>query len=117
MENRLDYWVGKCPLCYVRRCTGSLVNFRHTLDQCVDPEQELVRTEVQALERIQFQEYASCYDCGVTQQVCTKWEEIQEGNRKFKRIQGGVYQYAGIVRPVVAAIIVAGLLKVVDQEV
>ena len=90
LENRLDYWVGKCPLCYVRRCTGSLVNFRHTLDQCVDPEQELVRTEVQALERIQFQEYASCYDCGVTQQVCTKWEEIQEGNRKFKRIQGGV---------------------------
>ncbi|KAK6591982.1 hypothetical protein H4I95_11932 [Botrytis cinerea] len=117
LENRLDQWVGKCPLCYVRRCTGSPVDFRHTLDKCVDPEQELVRTEVQALQQIQFQEYASCYDCGVAQQVCTRWEEIQEGNRKFERIKGGVCQYEGIVRPVVAAIMVAGPFEVVNQEV
>jgi len=117
LENRLDQWVGKCPLCYVRRCTGSQVEFRHTLDECVDPEQELVCTEVQALQRIQFQEYASCYDCGVAQQVCTRWEEIREGNQKFKRIQGGVCQYEKIVRQVVAAIMVAGPLEVVDQEV
>jgi RecQ family ATP-dependent DNA helicase len=117
LENRLDQWVGKCPLCYVRKCTGSPVDFRHRLDECVDPEQELVRTEVQALQQIQFQEYASCYDCGVTQQVCTRWEEIREGNRKFERIEGGVCQYEEIVRPVVAAIMVAGPLEVVDQEV
>lgn len=117
LENRLDQWVGKCPLCYVRKCTGSPVDFRHRLDECVDPEQELVRTEVQALQQIQFQEYASCYDCGVTQQVCTKWGEIREGNRKFERIQGGVCQYEEIIRPVVAAIMVAGPLEVVDQEV
>ncbi len=117
LENRLDQWVGKCPLCYVRTCTGGPVDFRHRLDECVDPEQELVRTEVQALQQIQFQEYASCYGCGVTQQVCTRWEEIREGNRKFERIQGGVCQYEEIVRPVVAAIMVAGPLEVVDQEV
>jgi superfamily II DNA helicase RecQ len=109
LENRLDQWVGKCPLCYVRKCMG--------LDECVDPEQELVCTEVQALQGIQFQEYASCYDCGVAQQVCTRWEEIREGNRKFERIPGGVCQYEEIVRPVVAAIMVAGPLEVVDEEV
>jgi len=87
------------------------------LDECVDPEQELVCTEVQALQRIQFQEYASCYDCGVAQQVCTRWEEIREGNRKFERIEGGVCQYEEIVRPVVAAIMVAGPLEVVSEEV
>jgi len=117
LENRLDQWVGKCPLCYVRKCTGSPVDFRHRLDECVDPEQELVCTEVQALQRIQFQEYASCYDCGVAQQVCTRWEEIREGNRKFERIPGGICQYEEIVRPVVAAIMVAGPLEVVDEEV
>jgi len=117
VENRLDQWVGKCPLCYVRTCTGTAVDFRHRLDECVDPEQELVRTEVQALQQIQFQEHASCFDCGVAQQVCTRWEEIREGNRKFERIEGGVCQYEGIVRPVVAAIMVAGPLEVVDQEV
>jgi hypothetical protein len=46
LENRLDQWVGKCPLCYVRKCTGSPVDFRHTLNECADLEQELVRTEV-----------------------------------------------------------------------
>jgi hypothetical protein len=72
---------------------------------------------VQALQSIQFQEYASCYNCGVAQQVCTRWEEVREGNQKFKRIEGGVCQYDGIIRPVVAAIMVAGPLEVVDEEV
>ena len=40
LENRLDQWVGKCPLCYVRKCIGSAVNFQHTLEECVDPEQD-----------------------------------------------------------------------------
>src|SRR6187402_2164338 len=117
LEISLDQWVGKCPLCYVRKCTRNPVDFRHRLDECVDPEQELVRTEVQALQQIQFQEYASCYDCGVAQQVCTRWEEIREGKRKFERIPGGVCQYEEIVRPVVAAIMVAGPVEVVDEEV
>ena len=52
LENRLDQQVRKCPLYYVRKCTGSPVDFRHRLDECVDPEQELVCTEVQALQRI-----------------------------------------------------------------
>jgi hypothetical protein len=117
LENRLDQWVGKCPLCYVRKCTGSAVNFQHTLEECVDPEQELVAQEVGVLQSIQFQRYASCYDCGVAQQICTQWEEIREGNGKFVQIKGGVCQYDRIVRPVVAAIMVAGPLEVVDQAV
>lgn len=117
LENRLDQWVGKCPLCYVRRFPGSEVNIRHTLEECVDPEQALVTNEAKALQTIHFQRYASCHDCGVAQQICTRWEEIREGNRKFERIEGGVCQYDKIVRPVVAAIMIAGPLEVVDQEV
>jgi hypothetical protein len=77
----------------------------------------LICREVEALHSIDFQRYASCHDCGVAQQICTRWEEIREGNRKFERIEGGLCQYDGIIRPVVAAIMVAGLLEVVDQEV
>jgi hypothetical protein len=117
LENRLDQWVGKCPLCYVRKYVGSAVDFRHTLEECVDPEQELVAQEVGALQSIQFQRYVGCYDCGVAQQICTQWEEIREGDRKFGRIKGGMCQYDGIVRPVVAAIMVTGPLEVVDQAV
>jgi len=117
LENRLDQWVGKCPLCYIRTCMGSPVDFRHRLDECVDPEQELVRTEVHALQQIPFQAYAGCYHCGVPQQVCTRWGEIREGPRTFEQIPAGVCQYAEIVRPVVAAMMVAGPFEVVDQEV
>ena len=93
------------------------MDFQHTLEACIDPEQELVVQEVGVLQGIQFQRYASCYSCGVPQQVCTQWEEIREGNQKFQRIPGGACQYAEIVRPVVAAIIVAGPLEVVEEAV
>jgi hypothetical protein len=46
------------------------------LEECVDPEQELVAQEVSVLQSIQFQRYTSCYDCGIAQQICTQWEEI-----------------------------------------
>ncbi len=117
LENRLDMWVGKCPLCYVRRCAGHPVEIQHTLDECVDPEKGLVASEVEALKGIHFERYASCYDCGVAQQICTRWEEIREGNKKFQRIPEGVCQYDQIVRQVVAAIMVAGPSEVTDQEV
>ena len=104
-------------MCYVRKCAGSQVDIRHTLEECVDEEQELVCEEVKALQSVRFQQYASCYDCGVAQQICMRWEEIREGNKKFERIKGGVCQYDRIVRPVVAAILVARPSEVSDQEV
>jgi hypothetical protein len=113
----LDQWVGKCPLCYIRKYIKSAVDFQHMLEECVDPKQALVAQEVRTLHSIQFQRYASCYDCGVAQQICIQWEEIREGNRKFRQIKGGVCQYHGVVRSVVAAIIIAGPLDVVDQAV
>src|SRR6266536_3067016 len=104
LEDRLDMWVGKCPLCYVRKCEGRQVDIRHILAECEDDEHVVVAQEVEALKSILFQKYASCYDCGVAQQICTRWVEIGEGNKKFERIQEGVCQYDGIVRSVVAAV-------------
>ncbi|KFZ01485.1 hypothetical protein V500_00751 [Pseudogymnoascus sp. VKM F-4518 (FW-2643)] len=36
LETRLDSWVGKWPLCYVRQCQGWEVDVRHTLENCPD---------------------------------------------------------------------------------
>jgi len=84
LKNQLDQWVGKCPLYYIRKCTGSPVNFRHTLEECVNPKQELVIQEIGILQSIQFQRYTSYYNYSITQQICTQWKEIREGNQKFK---------------------------------
>ncbi|KAG4426956.1 hypothetical protein IFR05_017561, partial [Cadophora sp. M221] len=117
LENRLDMWVGKCPLCYVRKCGGRQVDIRHTFEECIDEEHELVCKEVQALQSVHFQAYASCHDCGVAQQICMQWEEIYEGDWKFQQVPGGMCQYEGIIRPVIAAILVAGPSEVLDQAV
>ena len=68
--------------------------------------------------RIRFQVYASCYECGAAQQICTRWEEVRDGTRKFEWVDGGVCQYRGIVRDSVAAMMVAGPVEVeVEVEV
>ena len=77
----------------------------------------MVVEEVKALEGIRFQAYSGCYECGVAQQICTRWDEVREGTRKFERVDGGVCQYRGVVRDAVAAIMIAGPVEVVDGEV
>jgi hypothetical protein len=117
LENQLDQWIGKCALCYVRGDSRFVVDSQHTLDECLDDEQALVVAEVHALEGIRFQAYAGCYECGVAQQICTRWDEVREGTQKFERVDGGVCQYRGVVRSAVAAMMVAGPVEVVDREV
>ena len=116
LERQLDRWVGKCPLCYTRQCQGEVVDIGHSLDNCSDRERELVTEEVEALEGVRFDPYASC-ECGVAQKICMRWEEVREGNRRFQRVEDRVCQYKGIVRPVVAAIMVAGPYEVVRETV
>ena len=54
LEDQLDKWVGKCAFCYVRRVVDIGVDFRHTLDECPEQEQEqaLVVGEVKVLNGI-----------------------------------------------------------------
>jgi hypothetical protein len=117
LEDRLDMWVGKCALCYVRKCQGSDVDIQHPFEECQDDMHELVAEEIKALEGIQFERFTGCFDCGVAQKICSRWEEVREGSRCFKRVEDGVCQYRGVVQPVVAAIMVAGPLEVVKQAV
>jgi hypothetical protein len=113
LENQLDSWVGKCPLCYVRQCQGWDVDVQYTLDVCPDELQEKVATEAELLSRVRFEKFASCMFCGVAQKICTRWAEIGEGSNRFREVKGGVCQYVGIVQPAVAAMTVAAPLDVV----
>ena len=42
---------------------------------------------------------------------------IREGNQRFQRVEGGVCQCGGVVRPVVAAITIAGPYEMVRERV
>jgi hypothetical protein len=117
LEHRLDMWVGKCPLCYIQQCQGLEVDIQHPFDKCPDELHGLVAEEVEVLKGIKYKRFASCYDCGVAQKICMRWEEIREGNISFKRVKNGVCQYGGIVRAVVAAMMIVGPLEVVEENV
>ena len=117
LENRLDMWIGKCPLCYVRQCQGWRIDIQHSLDECPDELRGLVVEEVGVLQSIRFERFAGCYDCGVAQKICMRWEDVREGDRCFQRIEDGVCQYRGIVQSVVAAVMIAGPLEMVEEKV
>jgi RecQ family ATP-dependent DNA helicase len=117
LENRLDSWVGKCPLCYVRQCQGWEVNSQHRFDQCRDELYQTVAGEAQKLQRIHFERFASCTFCKVAQKICSRWAETHEGSRRFKEVPGGVCQYSGIIQPAVAAMMAAAPFEVVQVSV
>jgi hypothetical protein len=117
LENRLDMWVGKCALCYVRQHCGLAVDTRHKLEECKDDLHQLVAEEVEALRGIQFARYASCYNCGVPQKICMHWETKEGGNGGFQWVKGGMCQYFEVVQCSIAAIMVAGPGQVVDEQV
>ena len=73
--------------------------------------------EVIALGKFRFEPYAACYECGVAQQICSRWRVMRERSHRFVRVEGGACQYRGVVRAVVAAMMVAGPLKVVEQHI
>ncbi len=119
LEKQLDMWVGKYALCYVQQHMGCKVDTAHTLDKCRDGLQALVIQEVVVLEGIQFEQYGSCHHCGVAQQICMRWEERKDrqGPGCFQEAIGGQCQYSGIVRPAIAAIMIAGPYEVVEEGV
>jgi len=120
LERQLDKWMGKCTLCYIRQQQGQHIGTdhgddRHSLQECRDALRENVHQAVQMLKSIQFERFAGCYECGVAQRICTRWSE--NGDQRFARIENGICQYKGIVREVVAAMMVAGPLEVVDKSI
>ncbi|KAK6593638.1 hypothetical protein H4I95_11030 [Botrytis cinerea] len=83
---------------------------------CVDPEQELVRTEVQALQQINSRSMPVVTIAALHSRFVPGGKRSRRGTGSLNGFKG-VCQYEGIVRPVVAAIMVAGPFEVVNQEV
>ena len=110
-------WVRKCLLYYMQKCQGQIVNVRHKLEAYNDQQQELVVDKAKALQGIKFEQFVGYYDCRVVQQICRQQEDIQEERRRFRQVEGRICQYEEVVQPVITAIIVTGLLEVVEEKI
>jgi RecQ family ATP-dependent DNA helicase len=108
LENQLDRWVDRCPICQVRNCSGQRVDTRHTLDECTDEQHDAVVAQVKILEGLRFERFSCCTRCAVPQKVCAHWQEVAEGRQRFREAGAVPCQYDKVVRPAVAAMVVVG---------
>ena len=108
IDNRLLSWLGKCPICYIRRRLGHDVNAYHTLEACRDEQREVITLEIAQLQEIKFTVGECCQTCAVPQETCS--------DSVYSSIQGAKKcLYNGIVREAVAAILVIGPDIVVEK--
>ena len=108
IDNRLLSWLGKCPICYIRRRLGHDVNVYHTLEACRDEQREVITLEIAQLQEIKFTVGECCQTCAVPQETCS--------DSVYSSIQGAKKcLYNGIVREAVAAILVIGPDIVVEK--
>jgi RecQ family ATP-dependent DNA helicase len=108
LENQLDRWVDRCPICQVRNCSGQAVDTRHTLDECGDEQQKAVVAQVKVLQGMNFERFSCCTGCAVPQKVCAHWQEVAEGGQRYREAGSVPCQYDKVVRPAVAAMVVVG---------
>jgi hypothetical protein len=114
LKNRLDAWVGQCPLCYVRQYQGWAVDTRHPLEECLDELRDLVIEEVGALQSVRLGQSGSCGRCGLPREIWLRWKEARAGSQCFQEVEDGKCWYKGIVQSAVAAIMTAAPLEIVE---
>jgi len=75
----------------------------HRLDGCEEEDAESVRQAVERVkQQIRWDKYSGCFDCGLPQAVCTRYEVREDGG--YIRARGGRCQYPGVLIRLVVAI-------------
>ena len=103
-EEQLGKWVNKCPLCRFQKRH----NQQHQLEDCPDPEAEMVYKMVQIMideiyRKKRLAPFSCCYQCGIPQAICQRWKQKEEQGW-FQKVEGVECQYQGVVIPVVTVI-------------
>ena len=90
----LDGWANRCPWCYAQGRTQD--SSEHTFPECGAVEVDQVRLECEMMRKgIRYQKYCVCYDCGVPQAICHRFESNSRGGWKWRRT--GECQYPGVM--------------------
>jgi len=73
-------------------------------DKCKhDPEGELYDYVEKVQREIKYDTYSGCFNCGMWQGICDRWER-NEKNGRWKKRMGGRCQYQGVLVRAVGAI-------------
>lgn len=110
---QLNQWHDICPLCMVR----GRERVRHRLDTCPDTDDaaKIQRRSDDLRQRIRYDRFVACFDCGIAQEICDRWES--SGNAGgWKKQPGQRCQYRSHFHmTVVVALLEFGSTEMVDM--
>jgi superfamily II DNA helicase RecQ len=108
LQERLEWWVGRCPLCVVLGYPDGQT--QHPFRQCGRPDANSAREAWFQMSKSmrpagpgkpgKFAPYSCCYGCFAPQAMCQKWQRQEEGRGRFKSTSR-VCQFDDIIMPVV----------------
>ncbi|KAK1837728.1 hypothetical protein CCHR01_19648 [Colletotrichum chrysophilum] len=93
---RIYQQCGKCLLCSGEEEDG------HEFEQCPRREADewrQIQERVQLVEREmfskkRFERFSGCFNCGLPQDVCARWEAEAEDGGRFRRLKGAICQFS-----------------------
>ena len=94
-KEMLEQWARGCPWC---RATGAeeQVCGSHGLEECGIEDAGEVRAAVERISgRIRWAKFSGCFDCGLPQSICERFEARPDGG--YTRQRGGRCQYPGVL--------------------
>jgi superfamily II DNA helicase RecQ len=103
----------RCPVCLVHQQK----ELHHSLQQCQHPDAQKVQDFVRQSRRcVKWDKYSCCWECGVPQAICERYEPHGEQARLFQLRRGMkvACQYPDTVIPMTAALLLCGPLKLTD---
>ena len=107
LEQQLEVWKGRCPLCFIRGHISS----RHSIEDCVQNGANDICERWKEMKKLMgrdhlFERFSCCYDCHVPQDICEKWIEKKEEGR-WERGKRSC-QFDNIIMPTVMTAMMEG---------
>jgi hypothetical protein len=100
LEQQLEEWSGRCPLCFVH----GIKDNTHSIQECQQDGANDVREALQMMvddmtdrNKKRFENFSGCFWCHVPQAICQHWTQNEQG--RWKRVDGADCQFKGIVMP------------------
>jgi hypothetical protein len=106
LEQQLEEWSGKCPLCFIKGHDS-----RHSIEDCAQNGSHEIRKGWKEMKRLMkekrwFASFSCCFDCHVPQAICQKWVQKKEQERWEQ--SGMSCQFNSIIMPTVIAAMLEG---------
>lgn len=105
---QLERWVGSCVMCRVK----GREEVEHEFEagpRREDIELGAIQIGIKEMEKEMFtkkrsEDFSACFDCGLPQWICSRWEAKDDDGGRFGRVRGRVCRYRGMLARVYAGV-------------